>query len=214
MPAPWPIAPPVTMATLPSQTSPCSDLQLHDRVGGEADGRGRGRRRSRRAACRGRRRSQSEPDLSKRCSTTGAATSATIPPYTTKTWPVIRVGGRRGEVGDQRRDVLGRVGVDLLAGRVLAEDLGGHRGAGARADRVGADADPAQRRARSRRVSAAMPALAARVVGLSGRAAEERLGRGVDDPAVDRGVGLLRPAPASTTRRCARAGSGRAGARG
>ena len=35
-------------------------------------------------------RSQTEPDASKRCSTTGAATSATIPPYTTKTWPVIR----------------------------------------------------------------------------------------------------------------------------
>ena len=35
-------------------------------------------------------RSHTAPVASKRCSTTGAATSATMPPYTTKTWPVIR----------------------------------------------------------------------------------------------------------------------------
>ncbi len=32
----------------------------------------------------------SEPLASNRCSTTGAASRATMPPYTTKTWPVIR----------------------------------------------------------------------------------------------------------------------------
>ena len=54
------------------------------------------------------------------------------------------VGGRRGEVGDERCHVLRRVGIHVGAGGVFTEDLGGHRRAGTRADRVGANADLAQ----------------------------------------------------------------------
>ncbi len=101
------------------------------------------------------------------------------------------LGRRRREVGDERRDVVGRVGVDGAAGRVLAEHLGGHRGAGARADRVGADAD-ARQTAGGGQGQRGDAGLGGGVVGLPRRAAEERLGGGVDDAAVDRRAGLLR----------------------
>ncbi len=88
--------------------------------------------------------------------------------------------------------MVGRVRVDLLAGLVRAEHLGGHRGAGAGADRVGGHAHPAEpaRRGQGERGDAA---LGRGVVGLAGRPAQERLRGGVDDPPVDRSAGLLRP---------------------
>ena len=147
-------------------------------------------------------RSHSAPEASKRCSTTGGRDQRHHPAVHDEDLAGDPLGGRRGEVGDQRRDVVGRVGVDLLARGVLAEDLRGHRGAGARADRVGADADLGQP-ARGRQGERGDAGLGGGVVGLAGRAAEERLGRGVDDPAVDRRVGLLR-ARAPVRRRVAR----------
>ena len=97
----------------------------------------------------------------------------------------------RGEVGHQRGHVVGRVGVDLLPGGVLPEDLRGHRGARPRADRVGADADPAQA-AGGRERQRGDAGLRGGVVGLPGRAAQERLGGGVDDAGLHRRPGLLR----------------------
>lgn len=75
------------------------------------------------------------------------------------------------------------------------EDVLGHPRARPRADGVDAYAVPAEGGGR-RRGEADDAALGGRVVGLAGRAGEERLGRGVDDPAVDRGVrglGALAP---------------------
>src|SRR6478735_7584900 len=132
--APCPCAPPETIATLPSRRV-TSHRQLHDRVGREADGGvpvgeeaaellveivgrpevaglvealldDRGRDESHHAAVH-------DEDLA---GDTGR--------------------GVGGEVGNDRGDVLGRVRVDPEAGGVLAEDLGGHGGAGPRTDRV------------------------------------------------------------------------------
>ena len=92
MPAPWPIAPPVTMATLPvsrpmvslSSTVSCMIESAAKPTDGSRSEKNSPSWRSRSG------RSQTAPVASNRCSTTGAATRATMPPYTTKTWPVIR----------------------------------------------------------------------------------------------------------------------------
>lgn len=90
--------------------------------------------------------------------------------------------------------MLGREGVELALLRDLEarEDVLGHTGAGARADGVGRH--PVLREGQGGRGRQAHDAALGRgVVRLAGRAAEEGLGGGVDDPAVDRAARGLRP---------------------
>ena len=65
-------------------------VELHDRVGGEADGGVAVGEVAAELLVEVLEVPESSPAASKRCSTTGAASRATMPPYTTKTWPVIR----------------------------------------------------------------------------------------------------------------------------
>src|SRR3954453_12572150 len=198
IPAPWPIAPPVTMAVLPVSrpmviSCVLSDGELHDRVGGEAGGGvAPGKETAELAVEVGQvpdRPGGVEPLLHHR--RRDQRHHAAVDDEDLAGDPL---GGRRGEVGHQRRDVVGRVGVDLLAGSVLAEDLRRHRGAGPRADRVGPHPDPAQTTGAGER-EGRDARLGGGVVGLPGRTPQERLGSGVDDPAVHGAIGLLRPAP-------------------
>ncbi len=104
--------------------------------------------------------------------------------------PVDRLGGRAGQVGDQRRDVFRGHRVRLTRNRRLAHQRGCHRGPAARADRVGPYPVPgaAARGGQGERGDAG---LGRGVVGLARRAEQERLGGRVHDPGVDRAGRLL-----------------------
>src|SRR6478735_3032206 len=140
MAAPCPCAPPVTMATLPSNlplTLLISGLQLHDRVGGEAHG--------------GVAVGEVAPELLVEVvggPEVAGLVEALLDDRSRDQRHHAAVhdedlsgdagGGVRGEVGDDGRHVLGRVRVDVHARLVRPEDLGGHRRASTGADRVGA----------------------------------------------------------------------------
>ena len=64
--------------------------ELHDRVGREADGRVAAVEVAAELLVEVVEGPGGAGLASNRCSTTGAASRATMPPYTTKTWPVIR----------------------------------------------------------------------------------------------------------------------------
>ncbi len=105
-----------------------------------------------------------------------------------------RLGGGRGQVAHEGAHPLGRQPVQLAGLLGLAEDVRGHLGAGPGADRVDlhAVAGQALRGGEGQRHDAG---LGRGVVGLPGRAEEEGLGGGVDDPAVDRALGGLARRP-------------------
>src|SRR6266540_4212331 len=108
--------------------------------------------------------------------------------------PRDTLGGRRTEVRDEGRDVLGREHLEVAVLGVEAAEGLGHPGARPRRDRVDGDAVTTERLRRGDR-HLDDPALRGRVVRLADGAPQARFGRGVDDPAVDGRVGLLGRVP-------------------
>src|SRR5690242_11497583 len=127
--APWPCAPPVTMANFPLSLlmTILLDADLHDRVGREAQRRVPGLEVGAEGLVQ---LDQVEgvPGGVEALLEDGRGDQADHAAVHEEELAADLRRRRRGQVGDQRSDVLGGVRVDGLAAGVLAEDGRGHRG--------------------------------------------------------------------------------------